>query len=104
MAKIEDCTHVELYQIAYSDIEPYGSKFALILCLKDPVTEVAVKKVAISMSNISKFLKESNIHSILRITGSYIRCLINEDKKINYVGLVEDSWTVCKDMNLRGDK
>ena len=100
MAKVEDCTHMELYDIAYADIELVGSKIILCLYLRDIRTEVLLKRVSISATNIPKFLKQSEKGSLLKLRGLCVRCLINEFREINYVSLLEYDWIFCQDLHI----
>ena len=99
MVKIEECNYMELYEIAYADVELVGSKIILCLYLRDIYTEVLVKRVSISATNIPKFLKNNGQISVLHLARKTVRCLTNNISEINYVGLIEGEWTICKDIH-----
>lgn len=98
MSRIEECTHVELYEVAFSDIELIGSKFILCLYLTNVTKNTVVKRVSISASNISKLMKVSDVKSIGELNRKTIRCLINPHREINYISFIEDNWIICKDI------
>lgn len=98
MAKIEECTHMELYDVAYADVELNGNKIVLCIYLRDILKEVVIKRVSVSASNISKFLKNNKMNSVLKLRRKCIRCLINKNNEINYISLSENDWVICKDL------
>lgn len=105
MAKVEDCTHMELYDIGYADVELVGSKIILCLYLRDILTEVVVKRLGISATNIPKLLKQTNKQSVLKLRKSGVRCLVNNFREINYVSLTKDKddWIFCQDLHIMED-
>lgn len=100
MAKVEECAYMELYDIAYADVELVGSKIILCLYLRDILTEVVVKRLGISATNIPKLLKQTDKQSVLKLRKSCVRCLVNDLREINYVSLIEDDWIFCKDLHI----
>jgi len=101
MSKIEECTHMELYEIAFTEIELVGSKIILCLYLYDITTKIITKRVSLSISNVPGFMKAGGIKKITAIHHSTIRCLINKFREINYISLTEDEWFVCKDLHMQ---
>lgn len=103
MAKVEECTYMELYDIGYADVELVGSKIILCLYLKDILTEVVVKRLGISATNIPKLLKQTDKRSVLKLRKSGVRCLVNDSREINYVSLTRDGdWIFCQDLHFTG--
>lgn len=100
MSKIDECTHIELYEVVFSDIELIGSKIILCLYLTDIIKNTVVKKISISSTNISKLMKVSDIQSISELNRKTIRCLINPYREINYISFIENNWVICKDIHI----
>lgn len=103
MAKLEDCTHMMLYEVSFSDIELIGSKIIGCLYLSDG--QKIVKRLGVSATNLPKMLKAFELRTMSELNRKMIRCAINEFGEIEYIALIEsmseDDWIYCKDLHLR---
>lgn len=102
MAKVEECTHVELYTVSFSDIELVGSKIILCIYLNDITKNIITKRVSLSISNIPNFMKDAGVSNLGEINRKDMRCLINKLGEVNYISLGTE-WFVCKDIHISRD-
>lgn len=106
MATVEECSHMELYDIGPTDIELIGSRYILCLYLYNCVDRNIIKRVSISASNIVTFMQSNDIRYLSDLGNIHLpmRCLINRAGEINYVSLNGDEWVICKDLHVNKDR
>lgn len=90
MAKINDCSHMEIKKIYSWSIVTSGKKAICVITLTDISRYDNLKKITISLSNLYNLMKLFDIDNMYQLIGREAKCLVHSRfKEITFISPLE---------------